>query len=155
MTTWLILTAALGSAAWLAAWSRLPGRVRPAAVFACLLASPIAGVVMLTSLGWAVPIYPYVSAPSGEVAVLGVKLVPDVAIYVLLDMEPEPRFYILPWDAKQATKLQKAMDGEEGEGQLMLRMKGEFAPGEFYMDPAPQPVLPEKKPEPEGFAYEG
>ncbi|MBW3535623.1 MAG: hypothetical protein KY453_10495, partial [Gemmatimonadetes bacterium] len=70
----------------------------------------------------------------------------------LLDIGEAPRLFILPWDAKQASKLQRIMEGAEGKGKL--KMKGDRNPGEFFLEKAPPNLIPEKTQEPEGFVYE-
>ena len=154
MTTWLLLTAVLAIAAWYGIWSRHPGKARTLAVLAFLIASPAAGGSLLTSMGWAVPMYPYFSMPKGELVVVGVDLYPEEAIYVTLRLPEGPRLFFLPWDPQKASKLQRAMEGQEGEGQLKMRFKGERSEGEFYMEPNPAPLVEEKQPEPEGFVFE-
>lgn len=153
MSIWLALTIALAVCAWLAAWSRYPSRSRWLAVVAFIVASPVSGAALFAVLGWPVPLYPYVSAPAGEPAVLGVKMVPDVAIYVMLD-GPEPRLYELPWNAEQASRLQRMLEGGQGGGDIRMRRQGAFARGEFYLDGAPPQMLPEKPPEPPRMIYE-
>lgn len=151
MTLWLLLTLALGTVAWLAAWARIPSKARSLSIAGFLVASPVSGVCLLLSMGWAVPLYAGVTMPSGEIEVMGVKLVPEEAIYI---MSGEPRLYVLPWNAKTASKLQRMMEGEEGKGKIKAKLKGGHAPGEFYVEGPPMNV-PEKPEEAPGIIFNG
>jgi hypothetical protein len=151
MTLWLIITLSLASVAWCAVWARFPSKARWLAVAAFVVASPAAGASLLLSMGWAVPLYPVMTMPSGEIEVLGVKLVPEEAIYV---MSGEPRLYVLPWNPATASKLQRMMEGAEGEGKIKAKLTGNYAPGEFYMEGSPMNV-PEKPEEQPGMMFNG
>lgn len=147
MTAWLLLTLAMGASAYWAIWSRYPSKARWLAVSAFLVASPMAGLTLFQSLGWAVPVTRYLAAPEGEFNLLGVKLKPDVAIFVMLDVDGGPRLFSLPWNAEKASDLQRMM--EQGEGDIKVRLQpksGESLTGEFYLG-NPDPVAEAKPPE--------
>lgn len=150
MTAWLILTFILAAPAWLAIWSRKPTRYRSLAVAAFLIASPLSGAAIFSALGWPVPLMRFYAPPAGEYNVLGVKLVPDVAIYLLLD-GPAPRLWVLPWDAKQASKLQGEMN--KGEGKLKMRFGGDDE-SEMVFHAEPQAPAEPKPAEAPGIVYE-
>lgn len=155
MIGWLALSLVLGAVAYLAAWSRLPTRARGWTIWAFAAALPLSGVLMLSNRGWPVELVPYlVTIPEGEHTLLGVKLIPEVSIGVWLDINGVPRAFALPWNAEQASKLQRLM--ESGEGGVQARRKkgrAEYeAELEFHAEP--QPAAPEKQPETPGFQYQ-
>ena len=86
----------------------------------------------------------------GDAELLGVKVVPDVEIFVWVQMPGDdgPRAFVLPWNADQAEQLQRAQrEGQEGGTGAAMRM-----PWEATLDPdspmawsAPQPAMPEKQ----------
>lgn len=155
MTSWLALSAALGGIAYFAAWSRYPTKARGLTVAAFALSLPISGALILHARGWSAPVVPYlVTIPEGELDVLGAKMVPEVAIYIWLDVGGSPRAFELPWDAKTASELQRAL--EDGNGVKAKRPKGNADDEEYPMIfyPNPQPAAPEKQPEAPGFTYQ-
>lgn len=156
MTWWYCLTLLLGLFAYLAAWSRVPSKARGLTVLCFLISAPLSGAILIVNAGWAVPLVPYLTdLPEGETTVEGVRLEPEVAIYVMLDANGSPRLYRLPWDAQTASKLQRMM--ERGEGQIMARKKGRSedndVPLEFHE--RPQPSYPDKQPEARGLDLQG
>ena len=155
MTYWLVLTLALSLVAWLAIWSRVPSKARWLTVLAVFLISPISGFVLFQSLGRPLPIIMHISSPpDGEYKVIGAKIIPGEALYVLLDFGAVPVFYTLPWDPNQASSLQKAMN--EGDGTAVAEFK--YSQTEDGADvvffPPPQPPLPEKEVSESGITYE-
>jgi hypothetical protein len=151
----LFLSLVLGIVAYLAAWSRLPTRARGWTIWAFAAALPLSGGLILSERGWPVELVPYlVTIPEGEHALLGVKIVPEVSIGVWLDIDGTPRAFALPWNAEQASKLQRMM--EQGEGGIQARKKkgkAEYeAELEFHAEP--QPAAPEKQPEEPGLRYQ-
>ena len=90
------------------------------------------------------------SAGDGDAELLGVRVVPDVEIFVwvLLPGETEPRAFVLPWNSDQAEQLQKAMaegNGENGNGAAMrMPFDGGNDPSDMMAWPLPQPARPEK-----------
>lgn len=79
--------------------------------------------------------------PKGQHAVLGFKLVPDVSIYVLLDVgRREPVLYVLPWSIESANKMQDSQNEGESFG-LMMEFggdgEGEVLSGQEEQEPKP------------------
>jgi hypothetical protein len=122
ITLWLAFTLAAGAICWF-------GTRRQAL---CLVVVAIATApATLLPLGHAYPFSP----PKGHYTVLGVRIDVDEAIYVLLDDRPEPRFYRLPYSAKAANELQKALDNAENGGAVNVEMSGSGGPGFAYESP--------------------
>jgi hypothetical protein len=86
---------------------------------------------------------------SGNVTVLGAKMVKDIAIYVYIDQNNEPRSVKLPWSDKVAEQLQELMADPSNKGGIKMKME----PGWDTHDPQfwakPQPMQEEKAAEPE------
>lgn len=103
-TDWLALALLLSAFAWFASrrW------------IAAIL--PFAAIIAAFSL-WAVTGSPRLTHPPvGKYTVLGAKIVPDVAIWVLLDDGvSEPRYFRLPYSTNQANALQQAEDAGNGQ----------------------------------------
>lgn len=77
---------------------------------------------------------------TGSYTVLGARIDVDVAIYVLLDADPVPRFYRLPYSAGTANQLQSAIDNtEDGDGVVTMDVTGENALGFRDEQPPPEP----------------
>jgi hypothetical protein len=156
MLTWLALTLALALVTSLAIWSRHPSRARGLSVLAFLATAPLTGAILVGNGGWAVSPYPYVSElPTGEAQILGVKIVQDVAIYVMLDVDGEPRLFRLPWSNEAGSKLQRLMEANASEGGTLTAKRGQPGddyPVEFWGEP--QPATPDKTPEAAAPTYE-
>lgn len=154
MISWLALSTALCTVTSLAVWSRRPTQARGLAVAALLAIVPISGGLLLIQRGWAAPIVPYLAElPDGEIEVHGFRLIPEVAIYLWLDVEGEPRAFVLPWNAGAASQLQRL--GEKGEGVKAKKRVGNPKEDESELEfhGEPQKPLPEKQPE-TSFQYE-
>ena len=148
MLTWLSLTLALALVTSLAIWSRYPTRARGLSVIALLATAPLTGAILAANSGWSVSPYPYLSELPAETQILGVKIVQDVAIYVMLDVDGEPRLFRLPWSTQQASKLQRLIEGAEADGGSITAKRGDPGddfPAEFWA--TPQPATPDKMPE--------
>lgn len=149
VTAWLLITLALGGLATIAIWARGISRARGLAVLAFLLASPVAAAALAMALGWPIPLIEGITVAEGKHPVLGAKMIPDVGIYVLLDIgDGAPRYFSLPWSPPAADKLQQAMDeGAEGDGTGIDVPPFEFSwdrrEPKFYANPQPK-VLPDK-----------
>jgi hypothetical protein len=90
-----------------------------------------------------------------EAQILGVKLEQDVAIYVMLDVDGEPRLFKLPWSNEAGSKLQRLMEANASEGGTLTAKRGQ--PGEDYpieFHGEPQPPTPDKQPEAAAPTYE-
>lgn len=86
--------------------------------------------------------------PAAEYTVLGAKIVPNVAIWVLLDDNKgaEPRYYRLPYTNEAANQLQQAQDDAAGGGPgVKLNIDGEG--GQSYEGDPPVTGEPPKAPE--------
>lgn len=154
MTAWLALSLCFAVSASIAIWSRRPTQARGLAVIALLAVVPLSGGLLLVQRGWAAPIVPYLAdLPSGDITVHGARLIPEVAIYVWLEVDGEPRAFRMPWNAKAASELQRAM--EAGKGVKAKKRTGkpkrDESPLEYHG--APQRAHPEKMPE-QSFEYE-
>ncbi len=86
----------------------------------------------------------------GDAKVLGSYLLEGAGIYLWLQLPgvQEPRYYVLPWDQKTATALQKAVEenaAQHGGGIVMqLPFERSWDKREPVFHPLPQPKLPEK-----------
>lgn len=132
MTTAITLWAAFVLATGIIAWF---GTRRQALAF--LVVSIATAAIPMVTLG-----QPSWTLPSGKHNVLGARVDKDVAIYVLLDAKPEPRYYRLPYTDQAANQLQQAMDGTaDGEGAVTMD-GGESGPG--FAEETPQAEPPKR-----------
>lgn len=99
-------------AALLVAWSRkdIP-IIRGWSGAIALLCAAASALMIGNTLGFATPFIAGITAPAGEVLLLGAKLVPRDGIYVMLDLPDEPKLFWLPWDKEMAERIQELMDG--------------------------------------------
>lgn len=94
-----------------------------------------------------------------EVKVLGSYLVEGTGIYLWLQLPAvrEPRYYVLPWDEKTASALQKAIEENASThgGGIVMRLPFEHSwdKREPMFHPLPQPKLPDKGGEPPPRIY--
>lgn len=117
ITLWLAFVLAVGAIAWF-------GSRRQAIAF--LVLALVTAPATALPLGHAAPWQP---AP-GQYTVLGARIDIDEAIYVLLDGDPSPRFYRLPYSQSAANQLQAALDGTaDGEGSVSMRLGEDGSPG--------------------------
>jgi hypothetical protein len=115
ITLWLAFVLATAITTWF-------GTKRQAVAFA-LIATLTAPAAFLT-LGRAAPWQP----AKGHYTVLGARIDVDEAIFVLLDGQPEPRLYKLPYSAQKAGELQNSLDTAEANGTgVGLTMDGDAA----------------------------
>ncbi|XKM40298.1 hypothetical protein A4U53_030670 [Rhizobium ruizarguesonis] len=118
ITLWLAYVLAAGIICWTAKNKRQ-------AIAFLLVALATAPAAFLT-LGHAAPWQP----AKGHYTVLGARIDVDEAIYVLLDADPEPRLYKLPYSAQQASELQNSLDTAEANGTgVGLTMDGDSSAG--------------------------
>lgn len=127
ITLWAAFVLATGVIAWF-------GTRRQAVLFAIIAALTLPAA--LTTLGHPTPRQP----PAGEHTVLGARIDKDVAIYVLLQADPVPRYYVLPYSDKAANDLQRAMDGGQG---VAMEMGEDGSPG--FGEPSVEPEAPKQK----------
>lgn len=117
LTIWLAFVAATGAIAYF-------GTRRQAIAFALIATMTLPAT--FHALGRAAPWQP---AP-GEYTVLGARIDVDGAIFVLLNANPEPRYYRLPYSQQAANALQAAMDGvADGDGEVTMNMGEDGAVG--------------------------
>ena len=155
MLTWLALTLALALVTSLAIWSRYPTRARGLSVIALLATAPLTGAILVGNGGWSVAPYPYLSELPAETQILGAKIVQDEAIYLMLDVDGEPRLFKLPWSTGEASKLQRLMEAGEANGGSLTAKRGDKPddyPVEFWA--TPQPSMPDKQPEAAAPTYQ-
>jgi hypothetical protein len=109
---WLASTLAMAGVTWLAirAYSQPRSRayVIGALVAASVAALPAAFLPLSHGAPWAPPV--------GTYALLAASMGQDKGIYVLLDVNGEPRLFVMPWNAWQANQIQAAMDSVNGGG---------------------------------------
>lgn len=151
MMTWLTLSTALCTITSLAIWSRRPTQARGLAVGALLAVVPLSGALLASERGWPVEILPLIAElPDGEITVHGAKLIPEVAIYLWLDIAGEPRAFRLDWNSEAASKLQRLMEGREGTGEIKATKRTGLTERDAFpleLHGAPQKPMPEKQPE--------
>ena len=98
--------------------------------------------------------------PNSELKVIGSYLVEGKGIYLWLQLPGvgEPRYYVLPWDEKTASDLQKAIaenNSNHGGGVVMeLPYERSWEWRDPVFHPAPQPKLPEKGGAPPPTVYQ-
>lgn len=125
LTLALAFTLAAGSIAWF-------GSRRQAVAFAILAAIMLPASFM--PLGYASPF-----RPNCPCTVLGARIDPEKAIWVLID-DIEPHFFKLPYSQMAANQLQAALDGAaESQGTVKMKMGEDGSPGFAEEAPAPDP----------------
>lgn len=152
---WLALNLAAGLVTSAAIWSRIPTRARPLAVAAFLALMPVSWAIMQAGSGWAVTPTTYLADLPADAVILGLKFEPDVAIYLMLDVEGGPRMFKLRWSNQKASELQRAMEAAAGNGGPVKARRGQKVDGSdatFAGDP--QPAAPEKQAEQPGLQYQ-
>jgi hypothetical protein len=134
-TDWLFLSVMLCAFAWVAG-RKLAAILLPVCV-------GVAAFCVFLPLGKPIPFAP----AQGQYTVLGAKIVPNVAIWVLLDDgKNEPTYYRLPYSNEAANQLQAAQDGAQGTGQgPHVKIGGDG--GAEYDGPPPVTGEPPKTPE--------
>lgn len=92
--------------------------------------------------------------PSAEAHVLYAKSVPGEAIYLLLEGDPAPTYYRLPWDENTARELRQALDKAlKNQTELMFRFEPSLDKREPKFYALPQPAPPPKQAPEQGFEY--
>lgn len=134
MTTSLTLALAtilaIGAVAWF-------GSRRQAVAFAIVAAAILPATFL--PLGHATPFH-----PDCPCTVLGARIDPEKAIWVLLDGAAdgggEPRFHKLPYSQMAANQLQAALDGAaESQGTVKMQLGEDGSPGFAEEAPPPEP----------------
>ena len=133
LTLWLAFVIAAGAILW-------PGGTRRQAITLAIVAAVILPTTFLP-LGHATPL-----APNCPCMVLGARIDPEEAIWVLLD-GPEPKFHKLPYSQMAANQLQSALDGAaESQGVVKMKMGEDGSPGFAEEAPPPDPEKTADKP---------
>jgi hypothetical protein len=111
------------------------------------------GVIIVGFCLWSVSGTPRLThPPAGHYSVLGVKLVPDVGIWVLLDGgSGDPVYYRLPWSTKAGNEIQDALNQGNGKG-VTANFTGEPG-GESYDGPPPVTADETKTPETPEYSF--
>lgn len=87
-----------------------------------------------------------IAPPAGDYQLLGAKIVPNVAIWALLDDgKGPPRYYRLPYTTSAASELQNAMDGAQNGQGVKATIDGDG--GQTYEGDPPVTGDPPKIPE--------
>jgi hypothetical protein len=134
LTLWLAFILAAGAIAWF-------GTRRQAVALAI--------VAILTAPASFLPLgHAAVWRPECPCTVLGARIDPEEAIWVLLDNgSGPPRFHKLPYSQAAANSLQAAMDGAaESQGKVKMKMGEDGSPGFAEEAPAPDPDKAAEKP---------
>jgi hypothetical protein len=134
-TAWLGLSVTMSALAWMAG-RKLAAILLPLCVI-------VAAFCVFLPLGKPIPFAP----AQGRYTVVGAKIVPNVAIWALLDDgKSEPRYYRLKYTNEAANQLQQALDGQAGGGPGVKVKIGEDG-GQSYDGEPPvtgeQPKTPE------------
>ncbi|NTG85884.1 hypothetical protein G6L15_06945 [Agrobacterium rhizogenes] len=116
ITLWLGFVLSIGAITWF-------GTRRQAVAFTVV--SIAMGFLSAIPLGYAAPWQP----TNGQYKVLGARIDVDKAIYVLVDADPEPRLYKLPYSPQSANDLQNAQDAAEANGSGVVVSIGGGAAG--------------------------
>ena len=134
---------------WLAIWSRRADRMRHFAVASFLLSLPLLAGAGLESLSWSRPMWAMWNL-RGDYRVLAAKMIENEGIYIYVDNDGEPRSVKLPWDHRQAEKLQELFDNPANGGRAMMHFEFSWNvknPPTFY-DLPQSSIMPDKIPEP-------
>lgn len=136
-TTWLALALLLATFSWFAKRQMI-------AIFLPVVAV-LAAAALYVPLGRPIPLSP----KAGHYTVLGAKVVPNVAIWVLLDDGvSEPRYYRLKYSNTDANALQQAEDAGNGQPGSVKMQVGPDG-GASYDGPPPvsgEPPKPVEQP---------
>lgn len=137
-----------------AAWSRQETWIRGAAVAAFAILVPLVMATPYFALSHARPIDKW-SLPNGEHRVISTYMVQDEGIWVLLDIDTEPRLIRFPWTNEMANRLLGMTDvqNETGLGFFLNNRPeddgasvpdGEFE--QYIVPPNPPKHVPESLP---------
>lgn len=135
-TMWLVLSL-------LACWTAWISKRGATSVAAALVMIVVSGAAAAIPAGTPSAQRP----PPGQFQLLGFKLVPEKAIYVLLDVgRTEPVLYVIPWSVDSANKMQDRLN--EGEPSGLVMRFDESGEGEILPDrESPEPKAPAEVPD--------
>lgn len=127
ITLWTSFVIACGVVAWF-------GNRKQAAAFTIIALATFFGAK------WTLGHPSDAALPSGEHTVLGARIDKDVAIFVLIDRQPHPRYYQMPYSESAARQLQRAMDATaDGEGSVSMKVGEDGSSGFSEKTPPPEP----------------
>lgn len=151
---WIGISALLmwsASLAIVAVWSRKDTWGRTAIVALFAISVPILSITFGASLGQPRPISWDELLQEKEISrrLLGYKIIYEVGIYILLDMEGQPVYLELDWNTKVAENLGDAIGKAGGDGEVWFKFEYETSLDEnvpqFHALPQPR-FLPDKTP---------
>ncbi len=152
-----LFIASVGVAALLATiaiWSPRRTRIRIVAVVATALFLPLGYVELIELLSKPKPMsFEWFRSDAEFATVLGVSFEEGSAIYLWLRLEDElqPRYYVLPWRGKLAERLQEAVDDAVSKNSSVV-IPTPFSPksleelGNMNIQIIPPPIPPTKTP---------
>ncbi len=152
-----IFIASVGMAALLATiaiWSPRRTRIRVVAIVVTAMFLPLGYVELVELLSNPKPMsYEWFKSDAEFATVLGVSFEEGVAIYLWLRLEDEirPRYYVLPWGNKLAERLEEAVDDAVSQNSTVV-IPTPFSPksleelGNMNVRIIPPPVPPTKTP---------
>lgn len=113
--------------AWCAIWSRKETKVRGFCVLLFALLIPLVMGTHFFALSHSGPVVPQFLGDEEEYHVIRAVFQQDVAIWLLLWVEDEPRLYHLPWDNDTAQRINRLMgqEAENGTGFFMRKVPPE------------------------------
>jgi hypothetical protein len=138
----------------IAIWSPRRTRIRIVAVVATALFLPIGYIGLIELLSKPKPMsFEWFRSDAEFATVLGVSFEEGTAIYLWLRLEDElkPRYYVLPWRGKLAERLQEAVDDAVSKNSSVV-IPTPFSPkaleelGNMNIQIIPPPVPPTKTP---------
>lgn len=141
LTTWLVYTGAFCGMTWLAIYSLARPQARAYALGALVAATVASLPATLLPLSHAAPWTP----PPGKYQLLGARIDVDVAIWIWIDLDGEPRAYRMPYTAGKANELQAALDDLTIGGEATATIGGRGG-GTSYSGTAPDEGPVEGKP---------
>lgn len=152
-----IFIASVGMAALLATiaiWSPRRTRIRVVAIVVTAMFLPLGYIELVELLSNPKPMsYEWFKSDAEFATVLGVSFEEGVAIYLWLRLEDEikPRYYVLPWGNKLAERLEEAVDDAVAKNSTVV-IPTPFSPksleelGNMNIRIIPPPVPPTKTP---------
>lgn len=131
----LVLITMFGAMAWLITHARTESIYKPIAMVAFFLGFPATYAAMSVAMGTPKPAM--IFNVTETATILGYKPETGKNIYVLLDPEDgsAPVYFLLPWDAPTAEKIEQALQDGKGTAKLKFKSKKQrFVRGTFDLD---------------------
>jgi len=138
----------------IAIWSPRRTHIRVIALVATALFLPLGYVVLIELLSTPKPMrFEWFESDAAFATVLGVSFEEGTAIYLWLRLEDElkPRYYVLPWRGKLAERLEEAVDDAVSKNSSVV-IPTPFSPksleelGNMNIQIIPPPIPPTKTP---------